>query len=393
VDIFEKAYTFDTADKAREAGVYPYFRVIQSDQDTKVMMNGKKVLMLGSNSYLGLTNHSHVKKKACKAVEKYGTGCAGSRFLNGTLDIHIELEERLAKLTGKEACLVFATGYQANLGAISAIASGKNDIIITDKLDHASIIDGVRLSFGKMVRYNHADMNHLEKVLKLHKVHPKVIVTDGIFSMDGDIAKLHAMTFLAEKYGARLIVDDAHSVGVLGKDGGGTAKHFGLTDKVDIVVGTFSKSLASVGGFVAGDAKIMDYVKHNARSLIFSASLPPGSAGSVMGALDIMEKEPERIQKLWENTNFMMEGFKNLGFNVGHSETPIIPVIIGDDYQTFRMWKMLEDANIFVNPTVAPAVPKGQALIRTSYMATHKFDELQYALDCFEEAGKKLGII
>jgi 8-amino-7-oxononanoate synthase len=393
MDIFEKAYLYDLADKAREAGIYPYFRVIQSDQDTKVIMNGQKVLMLGSNSYLGLTNHPYVKKKAIKAIEKYGTGCAGSRFLNGTLDIHLELEDRLAALVGKEASLVFATGYQANLGAISAIASGKNDIIVTDKLDHASILDGIKMSFGKMVRYNHADMNHLEKVLKLHKAHPKVIVTDGIFSMDGDIANLPAITFLAEKYGARVIVDDAHAVGVLSKDGGGTAKHFGLTEKADLVVGTFSKSLASVGGFVAGEKKVIDFIKHNARSLIFSASLPPGSAGSVMGALDIMEKEPERIERLWENTAFMLDGFKKLGFNTGHAETPIIPVIVGDDYQCFRMWKMLEEANIFVNPTVSPAVPKGQALIRTSFMATHKKDELEYALDKFEEAGKQLGII
>ena len=393
MDIFEKAYLYDLADKAREAGIYPYFRIIQSDQDTKVMKNGHKVLMLGSNSYLGLTNHPYVKKRAIKAIEKYGTGCAGSRFLNGTLDIHLELEERLAALVGKEASLVFATGYQANLGAISAVASGKNDIILTDKLDHASILDGIKMSFGKMVRYNHADMNHLERLLKLHKNHPKVIVTDGIFSMDGDIANLPAITFLAEKYGARLIVDDAHSVGVLSADGGGTAKHFGLTEKADLIVGTFSKSLASVGGFVAGDEKIIDFIKHNARSLIFSASLPPGSAGSVMGALEVMEKEPERIEKLWDNTRFMLEEFKKLGFDTGHAETPIIPVIVGDDYQCFRMWKMLEEANIFVNPTVSPAVPKGQALIRTSFMATHKKDELQYALEKFEEAGKQLGIV
>ena len=393
MDIFQKVYDYDTVDKAKASGLYPYFRVIESDQDAEVIMNGKKVLMLGSNSYLGLTNHPYVKERAIKAIEKYGTGCAGSRFLNGTLDIHIELEEKLAKLVGKEKALVFATGYQANLGGISAIANQKGDIIITDKLDHASIIDGVRLSFAKMVRYNHADMKHLEKVLQQYKDEPKVIITDGIFSMDGDIAKLPEMVALAKKYDARLIVDDAHSIGVLGEKGGGTAEHFGLTDDVDMIIGTFSKSLASVGGFVAGDAKVMEYVQHNARSLIFSASLPPGSAGSVLGALEIMEQEPERIKKLWDNTHFMMDGLKSLGFNIGDAETPIIPVIIGDDMKTFAMWKKLQDENIFVNPTVPPAVQKGQSLIRTSYMATHTKAQLERALEAFKKCGKELGII
>lgn len=393
MDIFEKAYIENEADRARASGFYPYFRIIESDQDCEVTMNGKRVLMLGSNSYLGLTNHPYVKKSAQDAIEKYGTGCAGSRFLNGTLDIHIELEARLAKLAGKEAALVFATGYQANLGGISAIASQKEDVVITDKLDHASILDGIRMSYGKMVRYNHADMNHLEKVLKMHKDDPKVIITDGIFSMDGDIAKMPEIVSLAKKYGARVIVDDAHSLGVLGKDGGGTAKHFNLVDDVDMVIGTFSKSLASVGGFVAGDARIIDFVKHKARSLIFSASLPPGSAGSVMGALDVMEREPELITKLWDNTRFMLTELKKAGFNVGHAETPIIPIIVGDEIDTFKMWKILQDDNIFVNPTVSPAVPKGQGLIRTSYMATHTRAQLELALSKMIKAGKTIGLI
>jgi len=393
MDIFEKAYMETDADRARASGFYPYFRIIESDQDSEVTMNGKRVLMLGSNSYLGLTNHPHVKKSAQDAIEKYGTGCAGSRFLNGTLDIHIELEARLAKLVGKEAALVFATGYQANLGGISAIASQKEDVIITDKLDHASILDGIRMSYGKMVRYNHSDMNHLEKVLQMHKNDPKVIITDGIFSMDGDIAKLPEIVQLAKKYGARIVVDDAHSLGVLGKDGGGTAKHFNLVNDVDVVIGTFSKSLASVGGFVAGDARIVDFIKHKARSLIFSASLPPGSAGSVMGALDVMEKEPELFTKLWDNTNFMLNSLKKAGFNVGHATTPIIPIIVGDDIDTFKMWHLLQEDNIFVNPTVSPAVAKGQGLIRTSYMATHTRAQLEHGLEYIIKAGKQIGLI
>lgn len=392
-DIFNKAFAYTQADEARAAGVYPYFRIIESDQDTEVTMGGKQVLMLGSNSYLGLTNHPYVKQKAIDAIEKYGTGCAGSRFLNGTLDIHIALEERLAKLVGKESALVFATGYQANLGSISSIGGAKQDVIITDKLDHACIIDGAKLSPGMMVRYNHSDMNHLERLLKTHVEAPKIVITDGIFSMEGDIAKLKDISYLCKKYNARLMVDDAHSVGVLAKDGGGTAKHFGLVDEVDLIVGTFSKSLAAVGGFVAGDAKVIDYIKHTGRSLIFSASLPPGSAGAAMGALDMMEKEPERIQQLWDNTHFMLEGFKKLGFNTGLSETPIIPVFVGEEYTAFRMWKMLQEAGIFINPTIPPAVPPGQSLIRTSYMATHTREQLQFALDRFEEVGKQLELI
>jgi len=393
MDIFDKVNQFKEADFARKKGIYPYFRVIESEQDTEVKMNGQDMLMLGSNSYLGLTNNSHVIESAQKATRQYGTGCAGSRFLNGTLDIHIKLEKRLADLVGQEAALVFASGYQANVGTISAIASGSDDVIITDKLDHASIVDGLGLARGKFSRYKHSDMDHLETKLKKYKNNPKVIITDGIFSMDGDIAKLDDIVNLAKKYDSRVYVDDAHSIGVLNEDGGGTAKYFGLENEVDLVMGTFSKSLASVGGFIAGSSKVIDYIKHHARSLIFSASLPPGSAGAVMGALDIMEKEPERIEKLWDNTEYMLKGFQEMGYNTGDSETPIIPLIIGDMNTTFKLWKMLQKNGIFINPSVPPAVPKGSSLIRTSFMATHTKEQLQMALNKFKEAGEKLGII
>src|SRR6056297_362799 len=393
MDIFDKVNQFKEADFARKKGIYPYFRVIESEQDTEVKKSGQDMLMLGSNSYLGLTNNSHVIESAQKATSQYGTGCAGSRFLNGTLDIHIKLEKRLADLVGQEAALVFASGYQANVGAISAIASGSDDVIITDKLDHASIVDGLGLARGKFSRYKHSDMNHLETKLKKYKNKPKIIITDGIFSMDGDIAKLDDIVNLAKKYDSRVYVDDAHSIGVLNKDGGGTAKYFGLENEVDLVMGTFSKSLASVGGFIAGNSKVIDYIKHHARSLIFSASLPPGSAGAVMGALDIMEKEPERIEKLWDNTEYMLKGFQEMGYNTGDSETPIILLIIGDMNTTFKLWKMLQKNGIFINPSVPPAVPKGSSLIRTSFMATHTKEQLQMALNKFKEAGEKLGII
>ncbi|TYB30648.1 MAG: pyridoxal phosphate-dependent aminotransferase family protein [Candidatus Mcinerneyibacterium aminivorans] len=391
--IFDKIYQFEEADKAREQNIYPYFRIIESEQDTEVKMNGQDLLMLGSNSYLGLTNHPHVIKRAKDAVEKYGTGCAGSRFLNGTLDIHLELEKKLADLVGKESSLVFATGYQANVGAISALASDRKDVIITDKLDHASILDGVGLAAGRFARYKHSDMEHLETKLKKYKDKPKIIITDGIFSMDGDIAKLDKISYLAKKYGAGIYVDDAHSIGVLNEDGGGTAKYFGLEDEVDVIMGTFSKSLASVGGFVAADEKVVDYIKHNARSLIFSASLPPGSAGSVLGALEVMEREPERIEKLWENTEYMLKNFQDMGYNTGDAETPIIPLIIGDQTKTFQLWKLLQKNGIFINPSVPPAVPVGYSLIRTSFMSTHTKEQLDFALKQFKEAGETLGII
>jgi 8-amino-7-oxononanoate synthase len=390
--LFDRCYAYEEAKKVAKLGFYPYFRVISSEQDTEVYCNGKKMLMMGSNSYLGLTNHPRVKDAAIKAIKKYGSGCAGSRFLNGTLDIHIELEERLAKLTGKEETLVYATGYQANLGAIATFVQ-KGDYVITDKLDHASIIDGCLLSNGEMLRFNHNDMRSLEKTLQKIQGKNALVVVDGIFSMEGDIANLPDIIDLCEKYNANIMIDEAHSIGVLHKTGAGTAKHFNLTDKTDIIMGTFFKSLASVGGFIAANKDIIHYLKHFSRSLIFSASLPPASAASVIEALNIMEEEPERIEKLWENTSLMSKEFKEMGYNIGHSNTPIIPLYIGDMMKTFKLWKFLDDEGVFINPVIPPAVPPTSSMIRCSFMATHTTEQLEKALEKFKKAGKKLGII
>ena len=392
MSLYEKCQNFTEAKRVKKLGYYPYFRVISSEQDTEVIVNGKKTLMLGSNSYLGLTNHPKVKEAAIKAIKKYGTGCAGSRFLNGTLDIHIELEEKLADFVGKDVAHAYSTGFQANLGAIATIV-GRGEYLITDKLDHASIIDGCRLSFGKMLRFNHNDMNDLERVLQSVKDSNKLIIVDGVFSMEGDIAKLPEICELAEKYNAQVMSDDAHAIGVIGKNGSGTGSHFGITDKIDIIMGTFSKSLASIGGFVAGNELLMHYLKHFSRTLIFSASLPPASAASVMAALEIMKNEPERRENLWKNTRKMQKGFKEMGYNIGNSETPIIPLHVGDMMTAFKMWKMLSDEGVFINPVVPPAVPPNDCLIRTSFMATHTDKQLDFALDKFEKIGKKLGII
>ncbi|RLC51096.1 MAG: 8-amino-7-oxononanoate synthase [Candidatus Cloacimonadota bacterium] len=392
MSLLDKCNNFTDAKKVMKLGYYPYFRVINSEQDTEVMMNGKKMLMLGSNSYLGLTNHPRVKEAAVKAIRKYGTGCAGSRFLNGTLDIHIELEEELAKLVGKEASLVFATGYQANLGAISAIV-GKGEYIVTDKYDHASIIDGCMLSPGKMLRFNHNNMESLEKTLQKIEGKNALIVVDGIFSMEGDIANVPKIVELAKKYKVSLMVDEAHSLGVLHETGAGATMYYGKTNDTDIIMGTFSKSLASVGGFIAANKDIIHYLKHHARSLIFSASLPPASAASVLEALKIMKEEPERIEKLWENTHFMAESFKNMGYDIGVSCTPVIPLHVGNMMNAFRMWKRLDEEGIFINPVVPPAVPPNDTLIRTSFMSTHSKEQLTFALDKFYEIGKELKII
>ncbi len=391
MDLFQKCKDFTQAKELMKAGFYPYFRPIGSAQDTEVYIKGKKYLMLGSNSYLGLTNDPRVKEAAIKAVEKYGTGCAGSRFLNGTLELHKELEEKLAEFLGKESALLYSTGFLVNQGVISTLV-GKNDVVITDSLDHASIIDGARLSFGKFFRFNHNDMEDLEKRLKAAGDAGKLIVVDGIFSMEGDITKLPEIVKLAEKYNARVMVDDAHSVGVLGDHGRGTADHFGLTDKVDLIMGTFSKSFASLGGFIAGDEEVIHYLQHNSRALIFVASLPPAAVGAALKSLEIMQTEPERQEKLWKNTKKMLKGFKELGYDTGIAETPIIPLVIGDDLVCFKFWKELSDAGIFVNPVVHPAVPHGRALIRTSYMATHTEEQLDYVLDVFDKIGKKLGV-
>lgn len=389
----ERLSVYDAPQKAIAAGIYPYFRVIQSDQDTEVIMNGKKVLMFGSNSYLGLTNHPKIKEAAKNAIEKYGTGCAGSRFLNGTIDLHIELENRLAKLVNKEAALVYSTGFQVNLGVVSSLAT-RGDYILLDEFDHASIIEGSRLSFAKVLKFQHNDMHSLENKLKLCEPNKiKLIVVDGIFSMDGDIIKLPDLVNIAKKYNASIMIDDAHSIGVLGKNGSGTASHFGLTEHVDLIMGTFSKSLASLGGFIAADFPIINYLKHNSRSLIFSASITPASAASVLAAIEIMENEPERIKHLWDLTHFALNGFKTLGFDTGKSETPIIPLYIRDDTKALKLTRILLDDGIFVNPVVSPAVKKEDSLIRFSLMATHTFQQVEIALEKIYKAAKALDIV
>ncbi|MDA8432146.1 MAG: pyridoxal phosphate-dependent aminotransferase family protein, partial [Nitrospiraceae bacterium] len=330
VDLFDKCYRFTKAKELITAGMYPYFRVIESAQDPEVVIDGRKMIMVGSNNYLGLTNHPKVKEAALEAVRKYGSGCAGSRFLNGTLDIHVKLEEKLARFIRKETALVFSTGFQVNLGVISALA-GKDDVIIIDKMDHASIIDGCRLSYAEVRKFRHNDMADLERILSENKDRRKLIVVDGVFSMEGDVINLPEVVALAKKYHARVMVDDAHGIGVLGKTGRGTAEHFGLENEVDLIMGTYSKSLASIGGFIAGEERVVHYIKHFARALIFSASPPPASIAAVSAAVDIIENEPERIKKLWENTWKVHKGFKSLGFEIGPTETPIIPILVGED--------------------------------------------------------------
>ncbi|HEY5499504.1 MAG TPA: pyridoxal phosphate-dependent aminotransferase family protein [Bacteroidales bacterium] len=389
----EKFAPYNAAKKLIDAGVYPYFREIASEQDTVVEIDGKKVIMFGSNSYLGLTSHPKVKEAAILATQKYGTGCAGSRFLNGTLDIHTQLEKRLAKMVGKETALCYSTGFQVNLGVVSVMA-GRHDYILLDELDHASIIEGSRLSFAKVIKYAHNNMESLESKLKLCEPDRiKLIVVDGIFSMEGDIVKLPEIVKLAEKYNASIMVDDAHSLGVIGKKGAGTASHFGLTDKVDLIMGTFSKSLASLGGFIAGDADIINYIKHNSRSLIFSASMTPASAAAVLASLDIMESEPERIKHLWDLSNYARKAFQDNGFDTGISETPIIPLLVRDDMKALKMTKLLLEMGIFVNPVLSPGVPVGRSLIRFSLMATHTFEQVDEAVTKMTAVAKKLRII
>lgn len=393
MDLFQKCKDFNAAREVMAKGFYPYFNPISSGADTEVIINGKRIIMIGSNNYLGLTNHPRVKLAAIEAVEKYGSGCTGSRFLNGTLDIHEELERRLAKFMKKEAALVFSTGFQTNLGTISSLVA-KGDYMITDRSDHASIVDGCRLSFGKVLKFKHNDMSDLERVLSnCDKEGGKMIIVDGVFSMEGDIANLPDMVKLAKKYDARLMVDDAHAIGVLGENGRGTGEHFGLEDDVDLVMGTFSKSFASIGGFIAGAEEVIHYIKHFARALIFSASMPPSAVAACLTALDIIETEPERRKRLWEITHNMQEEYKNMGFNIGPTQTPIIPVYIGDDMKCFQFWKMLFDEGIFTNPIVSPAVSPGSQLLRTSYTATHTERQMDRVLEVFQRVGKKMGVI
>jgi 8-amino-7-oxononanoate synthase len=389
----QKMKAYDRPQKVAAAGLYPFFRVIESEQDTEVTINGEKVLMFGSNSYLGLTTHPALKEASKSAIDKYGSGCAGSRFLNGTLDLHIELEEKLAKFVGKESALVFSTGFQVNLGVISSIP-GRHDYIIMDDLDHACIIDGARLSFAKTLKYRHNDMASLEKVLQKCKGDSiKLIAVDGVFSMEGDLANLPEIVKLAKKYKANIFVDDAHGIGVMGKFGAGTADHFGLTNDVDMIMGTFSKSLASIGGFVAADTDTINYLKHNARSLIFSASIAPANAASVIAALDLIQQEPERIEKLWINTYYAMDRLNAAGFDIGHTVTPIIPIYIRDNAKTFMLTKMLLEQGIFVNPIVTPAVSNESSLIRYSLMATHSIDQIDESIDKITAIAKKLDIL
>ena len=392
-DIFEKCFAFKEPDRVRKMGIYPYFRPITTQQGPVVRINGKELIMLGSNSYLGLTDDPRVKEAAKRAIDKYGTGCAGSRFLNGTLDLHLQLEHELAEFLGKEAVLLFSTGFQTNLGIISTLV-GKGDYVIIDKSDHASIVEGCRLSLGEIKRFRHNDMAHLEKVLQgLETEAGKFIVVDGVYSMEGDIAPVPEILKLCKKYGARLMIDDAHGLGVLGETGAGTAEHFGLTDEVDIIMGTFSKSLASLGGFAASNRDVIEYLKHKARALIFSASISPPNTAAALEALRILKSEPERRKALWENTRRLQEGLRSLGFDIGNTQTPVIPVYIGDELKTFQICRALHDEGVFVNPVVPPGVPPGKSLLRLSVMATHKPEHIDFALEKLEKVGKRFGII
>jgi len=391
--LFQKVRDYHGPDQVRAMGLYPYFRTISSAQDTEVVMNGQKVLMLGSNSYLGLTNDPRIKEAVGKAVSKYGSGCAGSRFLNGTLDLHLELEEELAKWIHKEAVLLYSTGFQVNLGVASTIV-GKEEFILADKANHASLVEGCRLSLAKTLRFAHNDMDALSRRLEqLPQDAGKLVIVDGVFSMEGDIIKLPELVRLAKQHNAAVMVDDAHGIGVLGKQGAGTASHFGLEDEVQLIMGTFSKSLASLGGFIAGDAATIDYLKHNSRTLVFSASMSPANVAAVLEALRIMISEPERIAQLWKNTERMKQGLISLGFRLGDSETPILPVYVHDMLKTFQFCKRLEQEGVFVNPVISPGVPIGQELLRVSLMATHTFEQIDTALERFQKVGRELGII
>jgi 8-amino-7-oxononanoate synthase len=392
-DLFDKCHRFTAAREAMARGLYPYFQPIERSFDTEVLIHGERKIMVGSNNYLGLTHHPYVLEKAREALERYGTGCTGSRFLNGTLDMHDELEERLARFLGQESALVFSTGYQTNLGIIATLA-GRGSVVVQDKLNHASLVDGAQLSGGEMVRYPHGDLAALRRTLDRFggASGGVLVVTDGIFSMEGDIANLPAIVAIAREYGARVLVDDAHSVGVLGDQGGGTAQHYGMESEVDLTMVTFSKSFASIGGAAAGPEPVIHWLKHHARTLIFSASMPPSSVATVLACLDVMEREPERRVQLWENASYLREGLQSLGFDTVTSETPIIPVVTGSMESTFVFWRALFDSGVFTNPVLPPAVPESSCRLRTSVMATHTRDQLDRVLEAFKRVARQLGM-
>ena len=393
MDILDKCGEYTLTRELRANDLYAYFRSISSPQDPVVTIDGEKIIMLGSNNYLGLTNHPEVKTAAAKAVAKYGTGCAGSRLLNGTLDIHVELEEAIAEFMNADAVLTFSTGYQVNLGVISCLL-GRHDIAFLDCLDHASIIDGVRLGFGKSLKFKHNDMDDLEgKLKRSDETKGRMIIVDGVFSMEGDLCDLPGLVKLKNRYNTRLMVDDAHGLGVFGENGRGTAEHFGLEHEVDLTMGTFSKSLATVGGFISGPKQVIEFIKHHARSQIFSAATPAPMAAAVIASLGVMKREPERRKQLWENTKYMMRELNNLGFDTGDSDSPVIPLVIGDEISAYTMVKRLQQEGVFANAIVPPAVPQGQAMIRTSYMATHTREHLDQALTALAKVGRELDVI
>ena len=389
----QKLARYTAPQEAKAKGVYPYFREISSDQDTEVLMNGRKVLMLGSNSYLGLTNHPKIKEAAKAAIDKYGTGCAGSPFLNGTLDIHIKLENILSEFLGKDGVMLFSAGFQANSGVIPCV-TGRGDYVIFDEMDHASIIEGKRLTFAQTLKYRHSDLNDLERVLQRCPLEAgKLVVTDGVFSMEGDVAKLPEIQALCDKYQATLMVDEAHGLGVFGREGRGVTDHFGLLDKTEMIMGTFSKSLASIGGFIAADKDTINWMRHNVRPYIFTASIPPSATASVIAAIEVMRSEPERQENLWKVANYALKSFREAGFEIGNTETPIIPLYVRDNEKTFMVTRMLLDEGVFVNPVISPAVPPEDTLIRLAWMATHTIEQVDFAVDKTVKCFKKLGLL
>jgi 8-amino-7-oxononanoate synthase len=395
-DLFQKCRNYTRHKEAEASGLYPYFKAIESGADAEVVINGRKMIMIGSNNYLGLTTHPKVKEAAKTAIDRYGSGCTGSRFLNGTLDIHEELEHRLARFMHKDKCLLFSTGFQTNLGVISTLV-GRDDVILCGRMNHASIIDGCRLAFGRTLKFKHNDVNDLERILTSAEMEEApgshLVITEGVFSMEGDLGCLDQIVLLKRRYGFRILLDDAHGIGVLGGNGHGAAEHFGVERDTDLIMGTFSKSFASLGGFIVGETAVIDYIKHHARALIFSASMPPSAVATVLAALDVIEKEPEHREHLWKNTRKMHAAFRDLGFDIGKTQSPVVPIIIGDYEKTMIFWKELFEAGVFVNPIIPPAVPPDLALLRTSFMATHTDEILDRVIEIIGKTGKKLGVI